>query len=181
MPSCNLMLMVPLKPITANGYQALTAIPYVAGERYMFLITGSTVTKTYSVTVVSPDGSIDTLATDYGIRNNGPAEANGEKVEFIAQRVVQTNHPGAYIAIDGVEIGKLAMDAENPVFILPIEKQTGTFSKEFVVIPSLDKVDAVVAFNETDAVLWGGMNAMIQFNNAGLIKVRNDNAYVSLG
>jgi hypothetical protein len=169
-----------IKAYNSTGYQAITSIPYVAGERYMFLITGSTATKTYNVQVVSPNGSVETLATDYGFRLNGPAEANGEKVEFIAQRVVQTNHPGAYIAIDGVEIGKLGMDAESPVFITPMEKQTGTFSKEFVVIPSLDKVDAVVAFNETDAVQWGGMNAMIQFNNAGFIKVRNAGAYESL-
>jgi hypothetical protein len=169
-----------IKAYNSTGYQAITAIPYTAGERYMFLITGSTTTKTYSVDVVSPDGSIATLATDYGIRSNGPAEADGEKVEFIAQRVVQTNHPGAYISIDGVEIGKLGMDGENPTFITAIEKQTGVFSKEFVVVPSMDKVDAVVAFNETDAVLWGGMNAMIQFNQAGLIKIRNAGAYESL-
>lgn len=169
-----------IKAYNTNGYQAITAIPYIAGERYMFLITGSTVTKTYNVKVISPDGSIATLATDYGIRANGPAEANGEKVEFIAQRVVQANHPGAYIAIDGVEVGKLGMDGENPAFSTPIEKQTGVFSKEFVVIPSKDKVDAAIAFNETDAVLWGGMNAMIQFNQAGLIKVRDAGSYTAL-
>ena len=169
-----------IKAYNSSGYQAITAIPYVAGERYMFLINGSTTTKTYSVKVVSPDGSIATLATDYGFRLNGPAEANGEKIEFIAQRVVQTTKPGSYIAIDGVEVGKLGMDGENPAFFTPIEKQTGVFSKEFVVVPSKDKVDAVIAFNETDAVLWGGMNAMIQFNQAGLIKVRNAGSYTSL-
>lgn len=161
----------------ADKFEAVNEIAYKGGQRYMFLVTGNTDTKTYNILCVSPDGSVDTVAWNYGFRNL----EIGDGINNLSTHAVY--NPGwgglanTFIVVDGVETGVLQWDAENPVTSSKMEVQTGTFTKTYAVTPSISNLNAALAFSSKPSKSWGDLNAIVGFGTDGKLAVRNGGAY----
>ncbi len=162
----------------SDVYEAVNDVPYKAGKPYMFLITGSTVSKTYSVLAVSPGGEIDTIAKDYGFRlSNATGDVMNNLTVHHIFNTAWSGLPGTYVVVDGIETGALNWDGENPVTnqMMPVEK--GTFTKSFAVTPSMDNGNHSLALSGKESTGWGDLNAIVGFGPSGMVVCRNGDVY----
>ncbi|MDX1285252.1 MAG: hypothetical protein R3182_09575, partial [Draconibacterium sp.] len=163
----------------ADKFEAVNEITYKGGQRYMFLVTGNTDAKTYNVLCVSPDGSVDTVAWNYGFRN----QEIGDGLNNLSTHAVY--NPGwgglanTFIVVDGIETGLLNWDGENPVTNTKMAPQTGTYAKTFAVTPSANNINAALCLSGKPSKSWGDLNAIVGFGTDGTISVRNGGSYES--
>jgi hypothetical protein len=167
-----------IKIHNGSGYSNDTVFYYEGGQDYTFFIWGNTDSTKYNVKLVTTDGQILDLATNYNFRLSNP----GDTLNYVAQRIVYASKDNgiqdSYIAIDGIEFGSLLDIDPFPMLAIPqeMEIQTGTFSKTFVLTPSSDEMDHSISFNSSSSVLWGDLSAIIRFAG-GKIDARDGGKY----
>lgn len=166
-----------IKVSNGGSYEALSSIKYEAGKAYTFYIWGNTVSSKFNVKLITIDGQVSDLAENYEFNLSYP----GDTLNYIVRRTVQdtvvNGTPGSYIAIDGVENGKIVFEEDFIAIVKDIEEQFGRFSVAFAVTPSSVSIGGGISFNSTESVAWEDLSAIVRFNAAGQIEARNGGAY----
>ncbi|MCU0344359.1 MAG: hypothetical protein MUF28_11145, partial [Ignavibacterium sp.] len=118
-----------IKVRNGAAYAADVKVKYAAGEHYMFYMSGSTATHTYSVRLVTPDKQIIKLATDYSFRKLA------DNLNYLTTKLsfdpAFGGVDGSYLAIDGLVAGKLGYDGDvHPATSSFIGNQATEFTKK---------------------------------------------------
>jgi hypothetical protein len=148
-----------------SSYKAAVSMPYTAGTSYHFRMPVNVAAKTYSVYVAPQNGPEQTLATDYGFRASATSLANwGTVLEAGSMQVCNFMIAGC-------------QGAGSTWTTWPMTSQTGAFTAEFDASPSTTTMDGVVGLAPTTATSYAGYAAMVRFNSADAIDVRNGANY----
>jgi hypothetical protein len=159
-----------------NGYAALSAVPYRAGQTYRFRLDVNLSTHRYSVWVTQPGTTVATLiAQNFAFRTEQGAVP---RLDDLAQFV---DSPSGGIAVCGVvmrTLGTCQGSAPGGGLVAgDFRQQMGSFSADLDVTPSAGNVDARVALRKKTS--GASLAAIVRFTPAGTIEARNGGVYAS--
>ncbi|MEN8191670.1 MAG: kelch repeat-containing protein [Bacteroidota bacterium] len=171
-----------IKARNGGSYEAVEVISYEADSTYTVKVTGDVAAQTYSVDIVSPDGTTQTLATDYAFRTTTPQDT----LNFFATKV------DTFVAWGGVHGSSLYATYMDDPFVedpypgdgnssyalnvtnnTSIEAQTGIFTINYDVTPVGDSADCAVGLTQDASVVggYGNYAAYVIFEKGGIIGV----------
>jgi len=158
-----------------NGgvYAARVALPYSAGKVYRVRMLINVPTHRYDVYVTPPGLAETQLAAGYAFRTEQAA-------------VSALNNLSTFAGAGSHQLLNLSVTAASaPVTssaswqTQSIASKSGIFTARFDMIPNANNINAVSGFSALQAKGYEDVAAIVRFNPAGTIDVRNGNAYAA--